>query len=101
MNANRLLKDARQLEQLVRPFQEFAKLEASGGILFDRLLGDGTRLGKFTVGEHLLSSLAHGPDFRFRGQAALRAFAFLDQRWSDGVVLPARRVGDQAGNADW
>ena len=33
MNGGWPLEDATQIQRLVRPFQEFAKLEASGGIL--------------------------------------------------------------------
>ena len=86
------------VERFVRPFQEFAKSEASGGIL---LIGC-TVVALAWANSPWSGSYFHlwhaNPTFGFGGGCSPN-LAFLDQRRPDGVVLPARRIGDQTGDA--
>ena len=99
MSGERPREDATQIERLVKPFQEFARLEASGGIL---LIGC-TVAALIWANSPWAGSYFHlwhtELTFGLLDGLLAKAFAFLDQRWADGVVLPARRVGDQAGDA--
>jgi hypothetical protein len=96
-----LLPGETPIERLAKPFEEFAKLEASGGILLIGCTVAALLWANSPWAATYFSLWHNEADSRLRRPSTLQRTALLDQRRVDGDLLSPRRSRDQTGGADW